>query len=142
MRPVGRRIFIPVSDVLQGLHDEAPADDFTLSGMMQSLDERSFSLVILLLVTATAHGRHDSLPVAGVAGLVLGSTAMAAGDYVSVYLQADTEHADLRCERAELEADKKEEHRGPAAIYVGRGLDPLPAKRVAAGIGVLIGTAL
>jgi hypothetical protein len=52
MSHLNRIISIPVSDVLQGLHDEAPAGDFTLSWLMESLDERAFGLVILLLAVA------------------------------------------------------------------------------------------
>jgi VIT1/CCC1 family predicted Fe2+/Mn2+ transporter len=57
--------------------------------------------------------------------------AMAAGEYVSVHSQADTEEAELRRERAELKADDKGEHEELTAIYVDRGLDPLLAKQVA-----------
>jgi VIT1/CCC1 family predicted Fe2+/Mn2+ transporter len=57
--------------------------------------------------------------------------SMAAGEYVSVHSQADTEEADLDLERTELRTDDKGEHRELAAIYVDRGLDPLLAKQVA-----------
>jgi VIT1/CCC1 family predicted Fe2+/Mn2+ transporter len=57
--------------------------------------------------------------------------AMAAGEFVSVHSQADTEQAELERERAELKADDKGEHEELTAIYVGRGLDPLLAKQVA-----------
>jgi vacuolar iron transporter family protein len=57
--------------------------------------------------------------------------AMAAGEYVSVHSQADTEQADLERERAELRVDDRGEHRELTAIYVGRGLDPSLAKQVA-----------
>jgi VIT1/CCC1 family predicted Fe2+/Mn2+ transporter len=57
--------------------------------------------------------------------------SMAAGEYVSVHSQADTEEADLGRERAELRADDKGEHQELTAIYVGRGLDPSLAKQVA-----------
>jgi VIT1/CCC1 family predicted Fe2+/Mn2+ transporter len=57
--------------------------------------------------------------------------SMAAGEYVSVYSQADTESADLKVERVELKTDNKGEHKELAAIYVGRGLDPALAKQVA-----------
>jgi VIT1/CCC1 family predicted Fe2+/Mn2+ transporter len=57
--------------------------------------------------------------------------SMAAGEYVSVHSQADTEKADLDRERAELAADNKGEHKELAAIYVARGLDPSLAKQVA-----------
>jgi VIT1/CCC1 family predicted Fe2+/Mn2+ transporter len=57
--------------------------------------------------------------------------SMAAGEYVSVSSQADSERADLERERAELKADDAGEHKELSAIYVGRGLDPVLAKRVA-----------
>src|ERR1017187_2605400 len=85
----------------------------------------------LLLGVAAAHATHSSVLVAGVAGLVGGAMSMAAGEYVSVSSQADTERADLARERAELKADNAGEHKELAAIYVGRGLDPVLAKRVA-----------
>ena len=56
---------------------------------------------------------------------------MAAGEYVSVHSQADTEHADLELERAELKADNQGEHKELEAIYVARGLDSSLAKQVA-----------
>src|SRR5271155_2201134 len=85
----------------------------------------------LVLGVAGAHGSHHSLGVAGVAGLVAGAMSMAAGEYVSVHSQADTEQADLARERAELRADDKGEHKELMAIYVGRGLDPALAEQVA-----------
>jgi vacuolar iron transporter family protein len=69
--------------------------------------------------------------VAGVAGLVAGAMSMAAGEYVSVHSQADTEQADLKRERAELKADTDGEHKELMAIYVARGLDPALARQVA-----------
>jgi VIT1/CCC1 family predicted Fe2+/Mn2+ transporter len=85
----------------------------------------------LVLGVAAAHGTHSSILVAGVAGLVARSMSMAAGEYVSVHSQADTEEADLALERAELKADASDENKELAAIYVGRGLDPALAKQVA-----------
>jgi VIT1/CCC1 family predicted Fe2+/Mn2+ transporter len=69
--------------------------------------------------------------VAGVAGLVAGAMSMAAGEYVSVSSQADTENADLDRERKELAADGEFEHAELAAIYVKRGLDEALARQVA-----------
>lgn len=89
------------------------------------------STASLVLGVAAAHGTRSSVLVAGVAGLVAGAMSMAAGEYVSVHSQADTEQADLGRERAELRADDKGEHRELAAIYVSRGLDPSLAKQVA-----------
>jgi VIT1/CCC1 family predicted Fe2+/Mn2+ transporter len=80
---------------------------------------------------ATAHGTRSSVLVAGVAGLVAGAMSMAAGEYVSVHSQADTEKADLARERVELRADDEGEHKELTAIYVGRGLDSSLAKQVA-----------
>jgi VIT1/CCC1 family predicted Fe2+/Mn2+ transporter len=69
--------------------------------------------------------------ITGVAGLVAGAMSMAAGEYVSVYSQADTEKADIERERLELLTDSASEHKELAAIYVGRGLDASLAKQVA-----------
>src|SRR6202163_3960927 len=85
----------------------------------------------LMLGVAAAHATHSNVLVAGVAGLVAGAMSMAAGEYVSVHSQADTEKADLALERAELKADDKGEHKELAAIYVARGLNPALAKQVA-----------
>jgi VIT1/CCC1 family predicted Fe2+/Mn2+ transporter len=85
----------------------------------------------LMLGVAAAHATHKNILVAGVAGLVAGAMSMAAGEYVSVHSQADTEQADLQLERAELKTDDKGEHKELAAIYVARGLDPSLAKQVA-----------
>src|SRR5579871_1523452 len=88
------------------------------------------STASLILGVAAAHATHDSVMVAGVAGLVSGSISMAAGEYVSVHSQADTEQADLKLERSELKTDDVGEHRELAAIYVARGLTPALAKEV------------
>lgn len=89
------------------------------------------STASLILGVAAAHGDHNNIFVAGVAGLVAGAMSMAAGEYVSVHSQADTEQADLALERQELKTDDVGEHRELAAIYVDRGLDPALAKQVA-----------
>jgi vacuolar iron transporter family protein len=89
------------------------------------------STASLVLGVAAAHVTHSNVLVAGVAGLVAGAMSMAAGEYVSVHSQADTEQADLVIERAELRADDKGEHKELAAIYVARGLNPALAKQVA-----------
>jgi VIT1/CCC1 family predicted Fe2+/Mn2+ transporter len=89
------------------------------------------STASLVLGVAAAHATHSNVVVAGVAGLVAGAMSMAAGEYVSVHSQADTEQADLKLERAELKTDDKGEHEELTAIYVARGLDPALAKQVA-----------
>lgn len=89
------------------------------------------STASLVVGVAAAHAGADSILVTGVAGLVAGAMSMAAGEYVSVHSQADTEHADLSRERAELENDPAAEMRELTAIYVGRGLEPGLAQQVA-----------
>ncbi|MHB1565238.1 MAG: VIT1/CCC1 transporter family protein [Acidiferrobacter sp.] len=89
------------------------------------------STASLILGVAAAQGTHTNVLVAAVAGLVAGAMSMAAGEYVSVYSQADTEQADIQNERAELKANDAGEHRELTAIYVGRGLDYALAKKVA-----------
>src|SRR5580658_9391852 len=82
------------------------------------------STASLVLGVAAAHGSHSNVLIAGIAGLVAGAMSMAAGEYVSVHSQADTEQADLERERVELRTDDEGEHAELTAIYVGRGLDP------------------
>ena len=89
------------------------------------------STASLVLGIAATHASRGSLVVAGVAGLVAGSMSMATGEYVSVSSQADTAHAALDEERAEIEKDIDGEQRELAAIYVKRGLDLLLARQVA-----------
>ena len=89
------------------------------------------STASLMLGIAAADASRGSVVLAGVAGLVAGTMAMAAGEYVSVGSQADTEHADLEIERAGIEADPDEERQELAGIYVGRGLTPRLAMEVA-----------
>jgi VIT1/CCC1 family predicted Fe2+/Mn2+ transporter len=89
------------------------------------------STASLLVGVAAAGSSHGNLLVTGVAGLVAGAMSMAAGEYVSVHSQADTENADLSREQAELEKDSLAEQRELAAIYVGRGLEPGLARQVA-----------
>lgn len=89
------------------------------------------STASLLLGVAAAEATHNQILVTGVAGLVAGAMSMAAGEYVSVQSQADTEEADLALERTELISDPSGEHKELAGLYVERGLDPPLAKQVA-----------
>jgi len=89
------------------------------------------STASLVLGVAAAHATRNNIVVAGVAGLVAGAMAMAAGEYVSVHSQADTEKADLKLERTELETDFKGERDELMGIYVARGLSLELAKQVA-----------
>lgn len=81
------------------------------------------STASLVLGVAAAEASSQSIAIAGVAGLVAGAMSMAAGEYISVSSQADTERADLDRERNELAADPEREHAEMTAMYVARGLD-------------------
>ena len=89
------------------------------------------STASLVVGVAAAHATGHDVLVAGMAGLVAGAMSMAAGEYVSVSSQADTERADLERERKELATDEEHERAELAAIYVQRGLDPPLAQQVA-----------
>ncbi|HEY7959594.1 MAG TPA: VIT family protein, partial [Sphingomicrobium sp.] len=89
------------------------------------------STASLIVGVAAAASSKSEVLLAGVAGLVAGAMSMAAGEYVSVSSQADTEAADLARERAELALDPEFEHRELAAVYRKRGLDEETADKVA-----------
>ncbi|RLA32445.1 MAG: VIT family protein [Gammaproteobacteria bacterium] len=89
------------------------------------------STASLIIGVAAANATHDNILLAGIAGLVAGAMSMAAGEYVSVSSQFDTESADLELERQSLEEDFEGEMVELADIYKGRGLDPALAKQVA-----------
>ena len=89
------------------------------------------STASLLLGVAAAGTDRSGMLIAGVAGLVAGAMSMAAGEYVSVHAQADTETADLAREQAELDADADAELNELTAIYMRRGVEPELARQVA-----------
>jgi VIT1/CCC1 family predicted Fe2+/Mn2+ transporter len=89
------------------------------------------STASLMVGVAAASSSHGSILVTGFAGLVAGAMSMAAGEYVSVHSQADTEKADLSRESAELKSDPVAERRELAAIYAARGLELGLAHQVA-----------
>ncbi|HPW32614.1 MAG TPA: VIT family protein [Arenimonas sp.] len=89
------------------------------------------STASLVLGVAAAGATTNSILVAGVAGLMAGSMSMAAGEYVSVSSQSDTENADIEKERNELATDPVHELEELTMIYVGRGLDKNLARQVA-----------
>jgi len=89
------------------------------------------STASLVVGVASAGASPATVMLTGVAGLVAGAMSMAAGEYVSVFSQADTEQADLAREGAELAADPAAEQRELCAIYVARGLDAPLARQVA-----------
>jgi len=89
------------------------------------------STASLVVGVAAAGATRQDILLAGIAGAVAGALSMAAGEYVSVSSQADTERADLDLERRELAADEDAEQRELAAIYVRRGVEPALARTVA-----------
>lgn len=89
------------------------------------------STASLIVGVAAADATRQGILVAGIAGLVAGAMSMAAGEYVSVSSQADTEAADLTRERHELATQPAEEHAELTAIYIKRGLDEPLAAQVA-----------
>jgi vacuolar iron transporter family protein len=89
------------------------------------------STASLVVGVAAARASRSDILVAGVAGLMAGALSMAAGEYVSVSSQADTERADLTRERTELATDPAGEEDELASIYVGRGVEPSTARIVA-----------
>lgn len=89
------------------------------------------STASLVIGVASAGTDRQGILIAGLAGLVAGAMSMAAGEYVSVYSQADTEKADLEREKRELEVDDEGERMELAGIYVRRGLTPDLAREVA-----------
>jgi VIT1/CCC1 family predicted Fe2+/Mn2+ transporter len=88
------------------------------------------STASLILGVASAAGSHGSILIAGISGLVAGAMSMAAGEFVSVSSQADSEEADIARERKELAADKVGETDELTKIYIARGLDENLARQV------------
>src|SRR6187551_1789847 len=89
------------------------------------------STASLMIGIAAARADSSAILLAGVAALVAGAMSMAAGEYVSVRSQADTEAADLARETYELATDVAGEHRELEEIYVARGLERTLAREVA-----------
>lgn len=89
------------------------------------------STASLVIGVAAANSDHGAIVLAGVAGLMAGALSMAAGEYVSVHSQADTEKADLELERKHLRDEPEFELRELSEIYVERGLEPKLASEVA-----------
>jgi len=114
-------------------HDEHHRSHRTgwLRALVLGANDGVVSTASLILGVAAAHAGHNAIVIAGVAALVAGAMSMAAGEYVSVRSQADTEQADLKIERIGLEEDEHSEREELAAIYVERGLDTDLAQKVA-----------
>jgi vacuolar iron transporter family protein len=94
-------------------------------------NDGTISVSSLLVGVAASGAPHSSIIITGVAGLVAGAMSMAAGEYVSVQSQADTEHADIQKEKRELDMEPEGELLELTAIYVDRGLDEPLARLVA-----------
>jgi len=94
-------------------------------------NDGTISVASLVVGVAAAGAPAESVLLTGVAGLVAGAMSMAAGEYVSVQSQADTEQADLARERQELASQPEHETEELTAIYVSRGLDQALARQVA-----------
>jgi VIT1/CCC1 family predicted Fe2+/Mn2+ transporter len=118
---------------LRGLHLERHRTDRIgwLRAAVLGANDGIVSTASLIVGVAASNATDSEILVAGVAGLVAGAMSMAAGEYVSVSSQADTERADLNRERQELASNPQFEHEELANIYVQRGLDPELAKQVA-----------
>ena len=91
------------------------------------------STASLIVGVAASDAQHSAVLLAGIAGLVAGAMSMAAGEYVSVSSQADTERADLERERTELATQPAAELEELTGIYVSRGLEPALARRTTHG---------
>lgn len=89
------------------------------------------STASLIIGVVSAGATHQTVLITGIAGLVSGAMSMAAGEYVSVYSQSDTETADLKREQLELEHDHENELKELTGIYIKRGLTPTLAHEVA-----------
>ena len=113
-------------------HAERPGKQLNwLRAAVLGANDGIVSTASLVVGVAAASASQSNILLTGIAGLVAGAMSMAAGEYVSVHSQADTEAADLSRERAELERDPVAERRELAAIYVSRGLASGLAQQVA-----------
>lgn len=97
-------------------------------------DDGIVSVACVMLGVIASHASASAVLTAGIAAVVAGAGSMAAGEYVSVSSQRDTERADLALERRELAADPDGEHQELAKIYQRRGLDPQLADQVATAL--------
>jgi VIT1/CCC1 family predicted Fe2+/Mn2+ transporter len=118
---------------LRTLHRESHRTDRIgwLRAAVLGANDGIVSTASLVVGVAAANSANSDILITGVAGLVAGAMSMAAGEYVSVSSQADTEQADIARERNELATDDQKEREELAAIYEKRGLDTSLAKQVA-----------
>ncbi len=122
--------------MVRGVHFETHRTDRIgwLRAAVLGANDGIVSTASLVVGVAASNASRNEILIAGVAGLVAGAMSMAAGEYVSVSSQADTEKADLQRERAELAQDPEFELKELAAIYEKRGLDKELAHQVAEGL--------
>jgi VIT1/CCC1 family predicted Fe2+/Mn2+ transporter len=120
-------------DALRALHFEKHRSDRIgwLRAAVLGANDGIVSTASLIVGVAASNASRSEILIAGVAGLVAGAMSMAAGEYVSVSSQSDTERADMERERHELATSSESEHQELAAIYVQRGLDASLANQVA-----------
>ena len=118
---------------MRALHRETHRTDRIgwLRAAVLGANDGIVSTASLVVGVAAANSANSDILITGVAGLVAGAMSMAAGEYVSVSSQADTEQADISRERKELATDDQNEREELAAIYVKRGLEASLAKQVA-----------
>jgi VIT1/CCC1 family predicted Fe2+/Mn2+ transporter len=102
-----------------------------LRAVVLGANDGTISVASLVVGVAVTGATQPSVLIAGVAGLVAGAMSMAAGEYVSVQSQADTERSDIERERHELGTEPERELAELISIYVGRGLDERLARLVA-----------
>ncbi|NTU58704.1 MAG: VIT family protein [Chlorobiaceae bacterium] len=115
------------------IHKESHRSDRIgwLRAAVLGANDGTISVSSLVIGVAAAGASHDSILLTGVAGMVAGAMSMAAGEYVSVQSQADTESADIEREKRELITEPELELNELTSIYVSRGLDEPLARRVA-----------
>lgn len=120
----------------KGRHSERHRSDRIgwLRATVLGANDGIVSTASLVLGVAAAGADYRTILLTSVSGLIAGAMSMAAGEFVSVHSQEDTERADLARERDELAKDPAGEQRELAGIYVARGLDPSLADQVAAGL--------
>lgn len=132
-RAAGRETARDVPCFMSSLHKESHKSDRIgwLRAAVLGANDGTISVASLVVGVAAAGAPQGSVLLTGVAGLVAGAMSMAAGEYVSVQSQADTEGADIERERIELATQPESELAELTAIYVGRGLDEPLARLVA-----------
>lgn len=124
-------LFLPYTSAMRHTESHRTERIGWLRAAVLGANDGIVSTASLLIGVAAASPDRGAVFIAGIAGLVAGSMSMAAGEYVSVHSQADTEKADLDRERKELATDDVGERMELAGIYVNRGLEPDLARQVA-----------